>query len=148
VSLLRELEKLLQEVTEQQQPARPRPRRIGEIVEPADAEIVLAEPVDQRGSVAEHVAEHLDTSDISRHVSSLGADVGQADDRLEARIHEKFDRDLSKLDDRFEESAGADQQSKTEESMAAEIAQLFRTPQSVRQAIVLNEILQRPEDRW
>ena len=88
MSMLRELENLLRDITEQQ-PAqgkpRPRPSRPPAQQQPIqylDAEIVEAEPVHE--GVAEHVSHHLDTRDVTSRAAQLGAEVGLSDDKLEA----------------------------------------------------------------
>ncbi len=157
--MLKDLEKLLTEIARQQgletpprrppppaaparQPARrPAPRP----AEPLDALVVEAEPV--REDIRTHVARTVDTSDITQHMSQLGADVALSDDRLEARIHEKFDHDLGRINEDAYEQQPADQKD-TSQGAAGQIAQMFRDPQTTRQAILLSEILTRPIDRW
>jgi len=174
MSIMRDLENLLREIAEQQQgqprpaqrpvPPRPAPQR-GPQPRPApprpalqrplasrpapvdaevlDAEIVDAAPVRRRAAVAKHVERHLDTSDVSAHAAQLGAEVGQADEKVEAHLHQKFDHDLSRISDPEDEvgaAAGA--------AFAARIVELFRSPQSIQQAFILNEIINRPEHRW
>jgi hypothetical protein len=172
---MRELENLLREIAEQQQPAaqrpapprppqqaqpkpaqrpssqrpsphRPSPQRPGASRVPAevlDAEVVDAAPVSRRAAVAKHVEKHLDTSDLTASATRLGAKVGQADEKVEAHLREKFDHQLSRIDDPDDEvgaAAGA--------AFATRIAEMFRNPQSIQQAFILNEILNRPELRW
>jgi hypothetical protein len=156
VNILNELEKMLREAAQQQgaqgSPRR-RPRPDREIIHAVDAEIVEAEPVYE--SVAERVAEDINTSDLARHASRLsdhashlGADVGQADDRLEDRLHETFDHDLGRIhDDSVTDDAGAKRPGRVS-STAGEIAEMFRTPKSICQAVLLSEILNRPDHRW
>lgn len=145
MSMLKELENLLQEITDQggakgkPQPARrPAPQQPIEYLE---AEIVEAEPV--REGVAEHVSHHLDTGDVTSRASQLGSDVGMADDKLEAHLHDKFDHDLSKIDDQLdkESETGGPTVGTTK---ASEIAEMLANPKSIRQAVILSEILNRP----
>jgi hypothetical protein len=145
--MLRELENLLQEITEQR-PAKAPPRSTRppaqpppiEYLDAETAEIIEAEPVGAHEAVADHVTQHLDTSDITSRTSLLGATVGMADDKLEARIHGKFDHDLSKIDERPTVAA------EPVKPTASEIAELLRSPKSIRQAVILSEILNRPYD--
>ena len=152
MSMLRELENLLQEITDQgsakgkgrPQQGRPqqnRPPARQPPIEYLDAEIVEAEPV--REGVAEHVKHHLDTDDVTSRASQLGVAAGQADDRLEAHIHDKFDHDLSKIDDRLgtDDEVGGLSAGKP---VASELAEMLRSPKSIRQAVILSEILNRP----
>ena len=169
MSIMRELENLLREIAEQQQPAaqqparprpapqprpagqRPRPQRPAasrpgapQPAEILDAEVVDAAPVSRRAALTnQQVEKHLDTSDITASATRLGAEVGQADEKVEAHLHEKFDHKLSRIDDPDDEvgaAAGA--------AFAARMAELFRNPQSIQQAFILNEILNRPDFRW
>jgi len=91
--------------------------------------------------VAEHVARHLSTQDIAEHTKTLGADVALADDRLESRLHEKFDHQLGALQHRDSPAEAKPQK----DDMAADIAAMLRSPQGMRQLIVASEILRRPE---
>jgi len=156
VNILNELEKMLREAAQQQgvqgPPSRQPPPDL-EIIDVPDADVIDAEPVYE--SVAEHVADDIDTSDITQHASRLtdhasrlGADVGQADDKLEDRLHETFDHDLGRIhDDTVTDDLGVGRPGRAP-GMADEIAGMFRSPKSIRQAIILNEILNRPEHRW
>lgn len=173
MSIMRDLENLLREIAEQQQgqprpaprPAPPRPapprapqprpapppppqRPLGSRPAPVDAEVLDAEivdaaPVRRRAAVAKHVEKHLDTSDVTARAAQLGAEVGLADEKVEAHLHQKFDHDVSRISDP-EDTAGA----AAGAAFAARIAELFRSPQSIQQAFILNEIINRPEQRW
>jgi len=90
--------------------------------------------------VAEHVAKHLNTSEITAHSAALGADVGQSDERLEARLHEKFDHRLGSL-----QHVDTPTDSKAPEvDLASEIATMLSKPGGLQQMIIANEILRRP----
>ncbi|NOZ40466.1 MAG: hypothetical protein GXP24_09600 [Planctomycetes bacterium] len=89
--------------------------------------------------VSEHVARHISTQDMATHTEALGAEVATADDQLEARLHEKFDHDLGRLEYRETDT----KQQKVD--MATEVAAMLRSPEGMRQLIVANEILRRPE---
>ena len=108
--------------------------------------------VGQGGTVDEHVRQHmghLKESTLAEQAAHLGEQVAQADDRVAARLHEKFDHKLGKLQarntQRRSEAAAA---AVLEPTSAESIAALLANPDSIRNAIVLNEILQRPTDRW
>ncbi len=101
------------------------------------------QPVDlRRESVVEHVARHVNTLDIKEHTSHLGEEVALADDHLEAHLEEAFSGQLGSLQHREREVA---EQGPT---IAEEIRNLISQPSGMRQMIVANEILRRPEDRW
>ncbi|NLF68177.1 MAG: hypothetical protein GX575_03880 [Candidatus Anammoximicrobium sp.] len=155
MSILRDLENLLREIAEQQQgqprpgpprsaPQRPpvsRPTPVD--AEVLDAEIVDAEPVRRRAAVTQHVEKHLDTGDVTAHAAQLGAEVGLADEKVEAHLRQKFDHELGRMSDPEDEAGAA-----AGAAFAARIAELFRNPQSIQQAFILNEIINRPEQRW
>jgi hypothetical protein len=155
--MLKELENLLAEIARQQgvelgprqppQPPRQAPaqrpvRRDPELV---DAEVIEAEPV--RVDIRTHVARTVDTSDITQNLSHLGSEVSMADDRMDARLHERFDRKLSQINDGAY-GEPVDAESEPVEGAAGRIADMFRDARTTRQAIILNEILNRPVDRW
>jgi hypothetical protein len=120
---------------------------------PVELEVV-EEPALGKGVVT-HVQEYLDSKEIVEHVQKLGAEVDQTDERLEEHLHETFDHKLSRLgrlpdeprepeSEQPPEAAGPEMPS----TAAAGFAALLADATSVRQAIILNEILRRPEDRW
>ena len=96
-------------------------------------------------SVAEHVAEHVGSRTFAERTSHLGEQVAQADEKIEAHLHHKFDRELGTLG---RSSVAPTAQSPPADSLATEIAAMLASPAGMRQAIVLGEILQRPEHRW
>ena len=101
------------------------------------------QPVDlRRESVVEHVARHVNTLDIKEHTSHLGEQVALADDHLEAHLEEAFSGQLGSLQHRELEVV------EQGPSIAEEIRILLSHPTGMRQMIVANEILRRPEDRW
>jgi len=102
--------------------------------------ILEGENLRQEG-VAEHVAKHLDTRDIVEQSSALGETIGLTDERLESRLHEKFDHDLSRLKHRETPVVAKP----PADDLAAEIAAMLREPAGMRKLIVANEILRRPE---
>jgi hypothetical protein len=172
VSILSDLENLLREIAEQQQPgagrpaapqrppqARPAPpkpvpprpgmpRPAGlESVEVLDAEIVDATPVPRRPAMAQRTEKHVDTSGVTTHASRMDTEIGQADKKADEKsgvhFHDKFDQQASRMDDPDDNvgaAAGA--------AFATRIAEMFRNPQSIQQAFILNEILNRPDVRW
>jgi hypothetical protein len=166
MSIIRALEEFLSQVAEQQaaqqraaqqpaqQPERRTPVRPASARQPSspavDAEIVEVEPL--REDVSRHVAEHLDTSDIRQHTAQLGAEVALADDKLDARLHDKFDHRLRRLKQAARPAPAPSALASFEVAVAAlpasEMIQWLRNPANLRQAVVLSEILQRPEHRW
>lgn len=78
------------------------------------------------------------TDRFSQRAAQMGEQFGRSDDKMASHMHETFDHDLGQL-----------QHSDTLELESIEegldIAGMLKNPQSMRQAIILNEILKRPE---
>jgi hypothetical protein len=98
----------------------------------------------RRESVSKHVQQHINTGRIKQRVRRLGAEVGQADEKLEARLHDTFDHQVGHLtqpsispDDSVAQGKAASR------ARQAQLA-FLSSPQNLRQAIILSEILQRP----
>ena len=125
-----------------------------EVVRPAKPRKTLQKkplqpiPRDMRDeSVAEHVRSHIDSSDIAEHAEHLGERIQTADDRIAARLKRRFDHDVSKLDDlpSVQDDAVAKVSKAQASEMAKDLVQMFISPHSVRQAILVSEILKRPD---
>jgi len=106
-------------------------------LEPEVGEVLADDERPAHESVAEHVVEHIGSasSSFKEQTSHLG---------------EGFDHALGSLESRY-----VARMKKQEEQKAAQpdtpvevLAELLASPQKVRQAIVLNEILRPPADRW
>ncbi|MCU0879578.1 MAG: hypothetical protein MUF06_17505 [Pirellulaceae bacterium] len=143
----------------QQRPPQPPPRRPGSLaevvmlepVELVDAEIVEAQPAG-RGAVDRSVNQHFrGTQAIGQHAQQLGADVDLADDKLEAHLHQVFDHKVGDLKrSTMEAAAESPSQAARDAPLpgAASIAAMLINPQSLRNAILMSEILRRPEENW
>ncbi len=95
----------------------------------------------RREGVAEHVTSHLSSQQMIDHAERLGDQVGQADERLESRLHKKFDHQMGSLKQQSKSTAP-----ETKELTAAEeVVQLLHKPGGMRQLIIAQEILRRPE---
>lgn len=141
-----------------QQPQRPafRPPDI-EIIEPVvEADIVEATPAEE--SVAEHVSHYLPSSEFGDRERRLGEEIALADEHLKSHLSQVFEHHIGDLGEVTpavqlapEGTVGEDVPQVTQRdisSRANEIVQMFRSPKSMRQAILLSEIMHRPEDRW
>lgn len=140
----------------QPQPPRPqppppqRPALEPEIIE--DVEVV--HPGIMRGeTVGDHVSEHLDTSGHSERLSQLGAVVDASDDRMEEHLHEVFEHDLGQLGAKTSRAAESTLDDDTPAPVEpprpeVDVLSMLTEPDSIRKVIILNEILNRPEDRW
>ena len=134
-----------------------RPASLAEVVilepvSPVEAEVVDAELADQPDRLSRGVAQHLrGTQEIAEHTRHLGEEVDLADDKLEARLHQTFDHKLGDLKkSTLEAAAVSPSQSSRDAALpgAASIANLLVDPQNVRNAIILAEILRRPDENW
>ena len=91
-------------------------------------------------------------------VSKLGQEVKDVDARMDEHVHSVFDHRLGHLADSaasaVELSAAVqgpiatDQVQASGENMAASLVAMLSKPDGVRQAVLVGEILQRPEQRW
>lgn len=138
---------------QQQQPAQPQQQRPAPISRPPlrspepEVEIIEAEEADLSSRFTSSVAQHLHgTTEIARHAAGLGAEVDLADDKLEARLHKTFDHKLGQL--KNTSTGSTPPQANTDALPPLSLARLLNDSQSIRNAIVLSEILNRPEDRW
>ena len=117
---------------------RPKPRTL---VSREDIDVV-----DMRDqSVAEHVKSHIDTSDIASHAERLARDISQVDEKVEARLHQKFDHGLGKLESRKAIEAPPEATVDEVSATALGLVEIIRSPKTLRQAILLSEILRRPQ---
>ena len=118
-------------------------------VAPLSSELVDVEAIDEPptgAGVASHVAQHLDRSGFDQRAAQLGS-VEQEERTFQDQVDQTFDHQVGHLAMRGEEPApGA--QAPAAPVAAQTIAALLADPQNFRGAIVLNEILQRPTDRW
>ena len=91
-------------------------------------------------SVAEHVATHVGehSRNIGQHAEHLVDELAQTDERVEARLHQKFSHSVGRL--QHEEVAERD----TSSGISHEISQMLAKPEGMRQLIIANEILRRP----
>lgn len=139
-----EVEQFLRKVQGEQPEEAPRPtvvtqRPLVVKMEPSSQSVLELEP--PRESLQQHVSKHMSTADVTQHVATLGAEVGQADEKLEAHLQQKFQHQIGALEHRQQRAEPQRRQNKA----AAEIAALLRTPTGMRQAIIASEILRRPE---
>ena len=150
--MLKELENLLAEIARQQgvelaprqRPQLPRNAPVRQHPELVDAEIVEAEPVrlDARSRIAPTIDSIVHDPLLERDQQTRGAE-----DRTDARIHERFDQQTSQIGE-YTYNETFDVKTQASESSAGRVASMFRDAQNTRQAILLKEILTRPVDRW
>ena len=128
----------------QKQPA---PRRLVEIKQEM-------QPLEQapRETVAAHVQKHLSTAEFDNRATHLVDDMLTVDRQREQHRQEVFGHRVGTLTDTsvFEVEATEQSANIVTQTAAAglPLASLLGSPDSLRRAIVLNEILTRPEQRW
>jgi hypothetical protein len=140
---------------------RAKPARAILVEKPPRAELVRAEVVNDRavgGKVEQHVKKYLDEEEFTRRTEKLGEDVAEADDKIERHLKSVFDHSLSKIAATPGVTASppnaklADSAPEITIAMpsiaADDVAALFGNPLSIRQAVIINEILNRPLERW
>jgi hypothetical protein len=138
----------------QQRPVRPaRPVGPPPVEEPVD--LVLADASQPAQPLREQRG-----ADRLRHLApaDVGREVSQADEKMEEHVHEVFDHKLGQLAGKRgdtarpapvqEASSPEDRVSPLPSTAAAGMAALFADVNNLRQAILIHEILRRPEERW
>lgn len=129
-----------EEPVRRRRPVRQQPSEAIELLLETEDEIVPApEPIRQRVELR-----HLPESQLAEQAAQMGGALSQTDERLEARLHDKFDHRLGKLEQRSESPPEAPPEES--ETGAARIKALLARPGGVREAVVLSEILRRPDD--
>jgi hypothetical protein len=113
------------------------------------AEVVEAEPV-TGDDVAAHVAEYLNSRRVTEGATHLGERVANADDELSAHQRQLFGSGpRSGLAHSPTAGTASGQTTRveraTDASIVGEVIAGLRTPQDIRLAFVLGEILRRPE---
>lgn len=102
-------------------------------------------------TVAAEVEQYMGQRGFAQRTEHLADDIVKADAQMEEHLKQAFSRKVGTLDDASPAAAGpvtdvapAIQAASPAESFAGMLA----NPQNVRQAIILTEILARPEHRW
>ncbi|MHC4403003.1 MAG: hypothetical protein ACYTG0_25355 [Planctomycetota bacterium] len=139
------------------QPAPP-PRMNAPRQVPVDTEIELLEPLDDDAGVAEHVRSRIPTRKFGGLDSEVGEGLAHAEDRMEERLHGVFDHRVGSLAGTpgesaqitrpLEADAPQDRVDASPAVAAAGLAAALANPGDLRQAIIMSEILQRPQHRW
>lgn len=138
-----------------QQPAEPTTRRLVDdpkaVTGRKQAEPVLeiVRPGAPTGAAVDaYVAEQMrGVAGIGQHAQRLGEEVALADDRMVAQLQQKFDHRVGTLAP-SSASKISPQEVSPGSSAAREFRELLARPGGMRQIIIANEILRRPEERW
>jgi hypothetical protein len=75
------------------------------------------------------------------------SEIEQIDEAMELQIHQALDHQVGSLASTAP-TATSDQRPPADENRPRSVSELLRDPQSIRDAIVVSEILRRPTDRW
>ena len=152
------MEDFLRQMVEESNPAADRTApppdvQVGD--SPVEAEIV------KPASLANPLRKELVKSNLDQTFLQTRNVVSQADEKLDEHIHKTFDHRLGKLayqdsieSSRSEETSQPDANVSAVKNMATEVmawedpAAALQDPAKLRQAIILNEILQPPLHRW
>jgi hypothetical protein len=112
-----------------------------------------ADPVEQArresATVSEHVSQrmrHLEESRLAENAAHLGEEVALADDKVQARLDATFKHRLGRIAQ--QEAAPVAEAAEPREFSIDQIAAMLASPEGIRDAVILNEILTRPADRW
>ena len=109
---------------------------------------VPTQPDSYNQSISEYVQAHMDTTDVTEQAEQLGDEVALADDKMDARLQNTFDHRIGSLKSAASDSAFATTTTTTAQRVspiADELLDMLSSPKSIRQAILLSEILQRPD---
>jgi hypothetical protein len=135
----------------------PKPQPLASpITEPVKAEAIIEKPVG--GQVNEHVQKYLDEQKFAKRESELGKEVAQADAQIDKHLQQVFDHRVSKLEavpgeaatppTAYEPPNLVGTSADVPDSFATGLLALISDPDSLRQAVILSEIIHRPEERW
>jgi hypothetical protein len=109
-----------------------------------------------RESVEVHVERHLRQGGVGARDAHLGDQIEQSDERLESHLQEVFQHSLGQLDSTIAvqpgiaagTDAGVWDQRATAHPLYDALTQMVSSPRQMQAAIVLSEIIRRPEERW
>ena len=117
---------------------------------------VAVEPLPQRSfdSVASSVEKHLGHRGFAQRSEHLADDIVHADQQMEDHLQKAFSRKVGTLADAKPSGAqpatdavpAATTADRSDVGLA--LAGMLANPQTLKQMIVLNEILRRPDDHW
>jgi hypothetical protein len=110
------------------------------------------EPLAKRESVADHVRQHIDAGAraVGQQASQLGQRIVKEDAEFDVQLNAKFDHEVGRLASKVRVTDTPSQSPVNTDttSPAALLSAMLANPLGVQQAILMNEILRRPIDRW
>jgi hypothetical protein len=109
----------------------------------------------ERSSVAASVEKHLSNRTFTQRAEHLADDISRVDQEMEQHLQKAFSHRVGTLSDVQKVSADAGPVNDKETavvfgdtSAANAIAGMLSDPKNLRNAVILNEILRRPDERW
>jgi hypothetical protein len=114
---------------------------------PLNAPLVEVEIIDESPaakSVGDHVERYFEHSQFKKRPDQFSK-VDQADEDMAAHVHEVFDRQLGKLSGERSTTTAA---AATMMPKPNQLVQMLRDPRSLRNAVIMHEILTPPESLW
>ncbi len=127
---------------------------------PLPAEIIADDDAPVGGRVGQQVQKFLDTSEFGRRSAELGGDVAKTDQQFTQQVGQAFSGEVSRLASRPGEAAqpvevidvevaGPEYLSRpTLDALplaGSGLAELLGSPENIAQAVIMSEILRRPE---
>lgn len=108
-------------------------------------EVVSAELAQQGSQVEREVEQHLRGSqEIAQRTSQLGQQVDAAQQKLQEHLQQVFDHELGRLSKTASSTAATPPEKPLPDVTLDELRKMLQSPGSVRDAIVVAEILRRP----
>lgn len=133
------------------EPLRPIERTAPKKAQPPARQARSSRPADEvrRGPSVERVGESVNDSvqAIEAATARLGQRIVEEDAQFDIELQSRFDHQVGTLGGRSE-TPTTESSVPEADSPAAQIAAMLARPQGAQQAVVLNEILRRPVDRW
>lgn len=122
------------------------PRRLKPKPKPLQQKLKKNKPNLREQSVSEHVNTYIDTSDIAEQAELLGDGIADIHNQVEAEVHQHLDHDLTALDDNpsVTDQLPSKIFGKPSQKFAKELREMLGNPKTVGKAIILAEILKRP----
>ena len=127
---------------------------------PQPAEAVAEEDVPVGGRVGQQVQTYMDTSEFRRRGEELGGDIAQADQQFTQQVGQAFSGKVGRLASRPGETAQPLEVASAEPSgpeylarptldalpeAGSGLAEFLGSPENIAQAVIMSEILRRPE---
>jgi hypothetical protein len=131
---------------------RTKPRRPASVESAAPTETsVSADPAAMSRTEAARATFNRPKSHLAEQAAHLGQKIAQTDERAADRVHQKFDHQVGTIGPSATANPGRSQETPgtaPKDTRAKQLRERLASPAGMREAILLNEILSRPVDRW